>query len=294
MLLKDHLLRRTDTAYTISYALIDFFPHKRLLEVLREFPDDAVQFRKNHLWLTMLRGLQFMGTHDGLLPFEWRELQRDVAQEEYGRMLEQEPLRGETAVSPALVGSSGSLDSDSASGVTQGEAQPQGPVHLVPLTCRRGSAAAIAKVRAQYRRASSSKITDGEAQTTGIDLIKAKRELRRVSAAAGVSPSPMHGHPATTPIEGTPAEDVGSVALTSFGGSLAPEATQTGTGTGMAAELKDALAAQSAIFDERLAKAMAAQRSHFDEQAAAQRSHFEEQIQQVLSAMSGTRAEGTS
>jgi hypothetical protein len=128
MLLKEHLLRRTDTAYTISYSLIDFFPLERLLEVLREFPDDAIQFRKNHLWLTMLRGLQFMGTHDGLLPFEWQELQQDVVQEEYGRMLDQESWRSQ-AVPPTPAGSSASLDS----GMKQGETNPQGQVRLVPL-----------------------------------------------------------------------------------------------------------------------------------------------------------------
>jgi hypothetical protein len=138
-----------------------------------------------------------------------------------------------------------------------------------------------------------------------IDLTKARRELRRVSAVAGVGSLAIHSHAVTNPIDGDRVyQRAKAAALTSFGGSVAPEATQTGTGTSMTAELRDALAAQSTIFDERLAKAMAGQRSHFneqaaaqqshfDEQAAAQRSHFDEQIQQVLNAVSGTRGGGT-
>jgi len=66
-------MRHNSTARTITYTEVEHLHKSSLEKVLVRFRDEKKEVRRMTLWLALQRGMVFMNSHGGMMPYQWEE-----------------------------------------------------------------------------------------------------------------------------------------------------------------------------------------------------------------------------
>jgi len=76
------ILKTNHAAQTLTYVIVEYLEKDFFMKTLEEGWEETKAIKKSITWLAVLRGLQFMAVHNGMLPNEFVQFQKEQAEKE--------------------------------------------------------------------------------------------------------------------------------------------------------------------------------------------------------------------